>query len=54
VFSFEIETPATQAQVAVRSDPGPPIGSLGEHRRILVTDDVPALREGPKEQLGDS
>ncbi len=44
VFSFEIETPATQAQVPARSDAGVPIGYLGERRRILVTDDVPENR----------
>jgi CheY-like chemotaxis protein/nitrogen-specific signal transduction histidine kinase len=44
VFSFEIETPATQAQVAVHSEEGVPIGYLGERRRILVTDDVPENR----------
>ena len=44
VFSFEIETPATQAQVAVQPEEGVPIGYLGERRRILVTDDVPENR----------
>jgi signal transduction histidine kinase len=44
VFSFEIETLTVRAQVSVRSGPGEPIGYLGERRRILVTDDVPANR----------
>jgi PAS domain S-box-containing protein len=44
VFSFEIETPATQAQLEFHPEEGVPIGYLGERRRILVTDDVPENR----------
>ena len=52
VFSFEIEVPATQAQVHATPECSAPIGYEGERRKILVIDDVPQSRAMLLDALG--
>jgi PAS domain S-box-containing protein len=52
VFSFEIEVPATQAQIHAVPECSAPIGYEGERRKVLVIDDVPQSRAMLLDALG--